>query len=437
MSTPTRVIRNVAQLLDVLIASPADKDVLAYDSATSKWKNRAAASANTANALVLRDGNGDFAGRTITASGTVSASLFSGGTVVAGSGSSIGWSGRSQLQSTADGNILLQNNAGTDFGLLRLGGTSASFPAIKRSGTTLQVRLADDSALAPLSASVLEAGTSTDDGSGAKVQSAGDVSLLASTATTVGSGRQIKFYRSDGFAPARIEQIHNGGSSGSLVFSVADLAGTMTERMRVSYTGFVSFGSISDDGASKFAVGGDGKISGKLLIGTSSTTNFPDTTLDVFGGPLTLSAASTTTKRPQYNATPSWITSTDASRKARVAFNVYDTAAREYMRADSTGSVANVFMNGGGVVGIGATADDGSGAKLQVTGSLHTSGSVSASAVGTVGDVNAGGRVYAATGIGVGNFESLSGTPGTIVGRLQLFNTSAVPLGYIPVYDSI
>jgi hypothetical protein len=39
----------------------------------------------------------------------------------------------------------LLNNAGTDFTRLQFGGTSASFPSLKRSGNAIQVRFADDS----------------------------------------------------------------------------------------------------------------------------------------------------------------------------------------------------------------------------------------------------------------------------------------------------
>ena len=49
-----------------------------------------------------------------------------------------------------DGNMRLTNNAGTDFGRLQLGGTTNLFPALKRSSTTVQARLADDSAFAPI-----------------------------------------------------------------------------------------------------------------------------------------------------------------------------------------------------------------------------------------------------------------------------------------------
>lgn len=56
------------------------------------------------------------------------------------------------IQSAADGNISFINSAGNSFGLLQLGGATSSFPAIKRSTATIQVRLADDSADADLKA---------------------------------------------------------------------------------------------------------------------------------------------------------------------------------------------------------------------------------------------------------------------------------------------
>lgn len=55
-----------------------------------------------------------------------------------------------QIRGTS-GNITLSDHAsGTNFNLLRFGGTSSSYPAIKRSSTTLSLRLADDSADAAL-----------------------------------------------------------------------------------------------------------------------------------------------------------------------------------------------------------------------------------------------------------------------------------------------
>ena len=57
-------------------------------------------------------------------------------------------SGRLTVTSDGSGNMTLQNSGQTDFSSLKFGGNSSSFPALKKSGTKLQARLADDSAFA-------------------------------------------------------------------------------------------------------------------------------------------------------------------------------------------------------------------------------------------------------------------------------------------------
>lgn len=73
----------------------------------------------------------------------------------------IGWgdSGRSLFLSPADGVLELTNNGQNDFNRLQFGGTTSSFPSLKRSTTSIQVRLADDSAFAPISASTVTLAT--------------------------------------------------------------------------------------------------------------------------------------------------------------------------------------------------------------------------------------------------------------------------------------
>lgn len=68
------------------------------------------------------------------------------------------WNGRCVIASPADGIITISNNATSDFNRLQFGGTSSSFPAIQRSGTTVVARLADDSADAPIKASTIDTG---------------------------------------------------------------------------------------------------------------------------------------------------------------------------------------------------------------------------------------------------------------------------------------
>lgn len=95
-------------------------------------------------------GIGAFSG-SVTSSGDISANRFlATQDVRVGNGRAFYWNTRSQMTSFADGNITFQNAAATDFGLLQWGGATPSFPALKRSTTVLQARLADDSAFAPL-----------------------------------------------------------------------------------------------------------------------------------------------------------------------------------------------------------------------------------------------------------------------------------------------
>jgi hypothetical protein len=66
--------------------------------------------------------------------------------LVLGSTNALFWNGRIQLTTSAAGVIRLANATNTDFDRLQFGGATSSFPALKRSATSLQARLADDSA---------------------------------------------------------------------------------------------------------------------------------------------------------------------------------------------------------------------------------------------------------------------------------------------------
>lgn len=78
----------------------------------------------------------------ISASGSITSASYVYGAAAAG----VGFSGRSVLKSSANGLITLLNGAETDFTRLLFGGTTSSFPAISRSGTSLIQQLADGTA---------------------------------------------------------------------------------------------------------------------------------------------------------------------------------------------------------------------------------------------------------------------------------------------------
>jgi hypothetical protein len=66
------------------------------------------------------------------------------------------WQNRSRIDSPSFGVLKLADSNNVSFGRLQLGGVSTSFPAIKRSGANIHLRLADDSAFTGLSLADLE-----------------------------------------------------------------------------------------------------------------------------------------------------------------------------------------------------------------------------------------------------------------------------------------
>jgi len=100
-----------------------------------------------------------------------------------------------------------------------------------------------------------------------KLSVAGNVILAASDATSLNSGRKIRFYRdADGWEPAQIEQIWTGGGyQGILAFKTNTGAlGTLTTKMVLNNDGNLGIGTTSP--ASQL------QLSGSLQIGNG--TNF-------------------------------------------------------------------------------------------------------------------------------------------------------------------
>jgi hypothetical protein len=57
----------------------------------------------------------------------------------------VNFGGSARISAAAAGALLIENNTGTSFDRLMFGGTTSVFPSLKRSGSAIQVRLADDS----------------------------------------------------------------------------------------------------------------------------------------------------------------------------------------------------------------------------------------------------------------------------------------------------
>jgi len=82
--------------------------------------------------------------------GTDRFGISGGGDVSINTSNTFSWLQRGNISWSADGVMLLRDNASTAFDRLQFGGTTTSFPALKRSSTVLQARLANDSDFCPL-----------------------------------------------------------------------------------------------------------------------------------------------------------------------------------------------------------------------------------------------------------------------------------------------
>jgi len=81
-----------------------------------------------------------------------SANIHSGGDINLANALVYSFGAGSQIISVTNGLFRMCNNDGSDFTRVQLGGTTSAFPAIKRNGTGLDFRLADDSAYANIAA---------------------------------------------------------------------------------------------------------------------------------------------------------------------------------------------------------------------------------------------------------------------------------------------
>ena len=115
----------------------------------SKAVVRAGAGQSSTNLMEWQN-NAGTAVASVGSAGALSAlSVTSSDFVVAAAASYLGLTNRFSLTAPSDGVLLLRNWAGSDIGRVQFGGLSSAFPSLKRSGTTLQFRLADDSGFSP------------------------------------------------------------------------------------------------------------------------------------------------------------------------------------------------------------------------------------------------------------------------------------------------
>lgn len=263
---------------------------------------------------------------------TVSNILLAGSLV---STSSLSLTGFIAMVGTASGRLLLSNSGLTNFDMLQFGGTSASFPALKRSATALHIRLANDSAFAPLSCGAI----TTDGHLLALIDNAYDLGALGASrlrsiyvATSVfcaalrlDAGGSNGLFTDSGFPNIRD---FNGLRRMSFGDSTATTPIRAMTRMCIGATNYFTGGGVS----MLDIVAESAAMPGLIVQGAASQT----------GILVQLRGQSSTTARQRADWDSEIIDNTDATRKYRSVHRAWDTASREYMRGWGDGSVGRI-----------------------------------------------------------------------------------------------
>jgi hypothetical protein len=105
--------------------------------------------------------------------------------------------GNAYILNPSNGNLTLLNNSANGFNLLQLGGTTSSFPAIKRNGAAIDFRLADDSGYCGINALTAAFKTTNANVNGTLIIGNNSATTIISQ-TDTGSALTLLQFRADG-----------------------------------------------------------------------------------------------------------------------------------------------------------------------------------------------------------------------------------------------
>ena len=249
----------------------------------------------------------------------VGTSITTGSHITMGSAAQLSAAGGATLSSPADGIWRMTNNAGTDFSRLQFGGTTSSFPSLKRSGTGIDFRLADDSGLTFIGASSLI------------LNGQATLTADASHILALRSGVNAQFFRVyNTFTDASNSERLSIGWNSNTCFIATENAGTGSTRAMVIRAGNQLSLSGSSGSNEQWAILSNGTLRASAhntydlgQTGTRVRTGYFGTSVDT---PLiTLAAGTLTASAPGYNLTQTWNNGAVAFTAQLV--NITDTAS--------------------------------------------------------------------------------------------------------------
>jgi len=143
-----------------------------------------------------------------------------GSFITAGNGTYIGITSSFFMDSASSGVVAIKNWAGTDFSRLQFGGTTSSFPALRRTGTSVEAVLADNSAYTGFNADNITAATNRAiaagglAGVGYKLSTTANFGVFfGSGAPTISAAQGSLYLRSDGSGTTNRMYVNTDGST--------------------------------------------------------------------------------------------------------------------------------------------------------------------------------------------------------------------------------
>src|SRR3972149_330635 len=94
--------------------------------------------------------------------------------------------------------------------------------------------------------------------------------------------------------------------------------------------------------------------------------------LHLHEGNFLVGKQSSTSAREIFAQIPAWIDSTDATRKGKIAFNIYDTTAREFLAGEASGSAAKIGFLGASPIIRQSHIADADGTLADITSKFNT-----------------------------------------------------------------
>lgn len=351
-----------AALFDVIssASTASDKMVRVRSNSVDRWTMNADGSASAS-------GVWSFTNTTASTSTTTGAQTIAGGLGVAGA---IVAGGQIRTQGAGGNSILTEDTSVADgsrpFGVFLSSGGVTSIGNANRSGTGTTSTVARISIAATGEVSVTSTTTSTSTTTGAVTVAGGlgvgGPTFLASAATVTGTAPVVTIGDTAGTVNSILRMNAGASAAGTAILRMG--TGTREWEIKAGPTG-TSYALTFD------YVGTDAPMSGILtvskagslsVLATNAVTNNQSDVLildhassgtptTAFGTALRMRASSdTTAAQAQGSIITEWATATHASRKARLSLFANDTAAREGLRIEASGTAAMIGFLGAAAV---------------------------------------------------------------------------------------